>query len=62
MIRKMLVIAAAIAMPVSAVAVTAFTSGVAGAKTVVPPDPAVTCSVSGTVTFATSWPVAGRFG
>jgi hypothetical protein len=48
----MLVIAAAIAMPVSVVAVSAVTGGVAGAKTVVPPDPAVTCSVSGTVTFA----------
>jgi hypothetical protein len=50
MIRKMLVIAAAIAMPVSVVAVT---GGVAGAKKApTPPDPAVTCSVSATVTFA----------
>jgi hypothetical protein len=49
MIRKMLVIAAAIAMPVSVIAVTGVT---AGAKVVVPPDPAVTCSVSATVNFA----------
>jgi hypothetical protein len=52
MIRKMLVVAAAIAMPVSVIAIPAFTSGVAGAHTVVPADPPVTCSVSGTVTFA----------
>ncbi|MGP0108738.1 MAG: hypothetical protein ACLPR9_07725 [Acidimicrobiales bacterium] len=49
MIRKILVVAAAIAMPVSIIAVT---GTVAGAKTVVPPDPAVTCSVAGTVNFA----------
>jgi hypothetical protein len=49
MLRKMLLIAAAVAMPVGAIAVTA---GTAAAKVVVPPDPAVTCSVSGTVLFA----------
>jgi hypothetical protein len=50
MIRKILVVAAAIAMPVSVIAVT---GGVAGAgKVKPPPDPAVTCSVSGTVNFA----------
>jgi hypothetical protein len=49
MIRKLLLVAAAIAMPVSVVAVT----GVAAyAKTPVPPDPAVTCTVSGSVNFA----------
>ncbi len=49
MIRKLLVVAAAIAMPVSVVAVTGAT---AGAKVVVPPDPAITCSVNATVNFA----------
>jgi hypothetical protein len=49
MIRKLLVVAAAIAMPVSIVAVT---GGVASAKVVVPPNPPVTCTVSATVNFA----------
>jgi len=50
MIRKMLVIAAAISMPVGLVVASA---GTAGAKKVKPPpDPAVTCTVSGTVNFA----------
>ncbi len=49
MIRKLLVVAAAIAMPISVVAVTGVT---AGAKTVTPPDPAITCSVSAAVNFA----------
>jgi hypothetical protein len=45
MIRKLLLVAAAIAMPLGAVAVTGIaTAGVAGAAT--------TCTVSGTVTFA----------
>jgi hypothetical protein len=45
MIRKLLLVAAAIAMPLGAVAVTGITTaGVAGAAT--------TCSVAGTVTFA----------
>ncbi len=49
LIRKILLIAAAVAMPVSVVAVT----GVAAyAKTPVPPDPPVTCTVSGSVNFA----------
>jgi|HubBroStandDraft_6_1064221.scaffolds.fasta_scaffold17290_2 hypothetical protein len=51
MVRKMLVVAAAIAMPMSAVAVVGATGGVAGAV-VGPPDPAVTCTISATVTFA----------
>ncbi len=50
MIRKLLVVAAAIAMPVSVVAVAG--TGVAGAGTPPTPNPPVTCSVSGTVTFA----------
>jgi hypothetical protein len=49
MIRKLLLVAAAIAMPVSVVAVTGVA---ASAKTPAPPDPAVTCTVSGTVNFA----------
>jgi len=49
MIRKLLVVAAAVAMPVTVIAVTGVT---AGAKTVVPPDPAATCSISATITFA----------
>jgi len=49
MIRKMLVIAAAIAMPVSVIAVSGVTAGAASKP---PPDPAVTCSVSATVNFA----------
>jgi hypothetical protein len=52
MIRKMLVIAAAISMPIAAVTAIGMTSGVAGAKTVVPPDPDITCTVSATVNFA----------
>jgi len=51
MIRKLLVIAAAIAMPVSAVTVIGGSS-IAGAGTPLPPDPAVNCAVSSTVTFA----------
>jgi hypothetical protein len=49
MIRKMLVIAAAIAMPVSVIAISGVTAGAASKP---PPDPAVTCSVSATVNFA----------
>ncbi len=49
MIRKMLLVAAAIAMPVGVVAIT---GGTAGAGSPTPPDPAVTCTVSATVTFA----------
>jgi hypothetical protein len=49
MIRKMLVIAAAIAMPVSVIAISGVT---AGAATKPPPDPAITCAVTATVTFA----------
>jgi hypothetical protein len=49
MIRKLLVVAAAAAMPISVIAVTGTT---AGAKTPVPPNPPITCSVSATVTFA----------
>jgi hypothetical protein len=52
MIRKMLVIAAAVAMPVSVIAAVGGTSGVAGAKPG-PPDPGVTCTIGATVTFAT---------
>jgi len=52
MIRKMLVIAAAISMPIAAATAVGMTSGVAGAKTVVPPDPDITCTVSATVDFA----------
>jgi hypothetical protein len=49
MIRKMLVIAAAIAMPVSVIAVSGVTAGAASKP---PPDPAITCAVTATVTFA----------
>ena len=52
MIRKLLVIAAAIAMPIGAVTAIGATSGVAGAKGTVSPDPGVTCTASATVTFA----------
>ncbi len=49
MIKKMLMVAAAIAMPVTAVAGVAVTSGVAGAKApVVTP---TTCAITGSVTF-----------
>jgi len=51
MIRKMLVVAAVIAMPMSAAAVIGVTGGVAGAVAG-PPDPPVTCTISSTVTFA----------
>jgi hypothetical protein len=51
MIRKMLVIAAAIAVPMSAVAVIGVAGGVAGAAAG-PPDPPVTCTIGATVTFA----------
>jgi hypothetical protein len=50
MIRKMLVVAAAVAMPASALAVGAIGGGVASA-TATPPTPIV-CAASGTVTFA----------
>ena len=50
MFRKLLVVAAAIGMPISMLAMAGGTAG--AAKVVTPPDPAVTCSVSGTVTFA----------
>jgi hypothetical protein len=52
MIRKMLVIAAAVAMPMSVIGAIAGTSGVAGAKGAAPPDPGVTCTIGATVTFA----------
>jgi hypothetical protein len=52
MIRKLLVVTAAVAMPISTVAAIGATGGVAGAKSPVPPDPGVTCSVSSTTTFA----------
>jgi len=51
MIRKMLVIAAAVAMPASMLAVGAIGGGVASAGTPLP-SPTLTCSASGTVTFA----------
>jgi hypothetical protein len=50
MIRKMLVVAAAIAMPLSVIAATGGTAGAKGVKP--PPDPAITCAVTATVTFA----------
>jgi hypothetical protein len=50
MIRKMLVVAAAIAMPLSVIAATGATAGAKGVKP--PPDPAITCAVTATVTFA----------
>jgi hypothetical protein len=50
MIRKILVFAAAIAMPVSVIAVTGAVAG--AAKVVTPPDPAITCTVASTVSFA----------
>jgi hypothetical protein len=49
MFRKLLVVAAAIAMPVSVIAVTGAT---AGAKTPVPPNNPVSCKIGATVTFA----------
>ena len=51
-IRRMLAIAAAVALPVSVVSVIAVAGGVAGAKTPPPSDPPVTCTISATVTFA----------
>jgi hypothetical protein len=51
-IRRMLAIAAAIALPVSVVSVIGVAGGVAGAKTPPPADPPVTCTISATVTFA----------
>jgi hypothetical protein len=48
MIRKLLVIATALAIPVGTMALT---GGVAGAKTVVPPDPSQNCSIAATVNF-----------
>jgi hypothetical protein len=51
MIRRICAVAAAIALPMSALAVIGLTGGVAAAKTG-PPDPPVTCSISATVTFA----------
>ena len=50
MIRKLLLIATAVAMPVSAIAAVGISGGVAGAKTVNPA--VITCSLSGTVNFA----------
>jgi len=52
MIRKMLVIAAAVAMPMSVIGAIAGTCGVAGAMGAAPPDPGVTCTIGATVTFA----------
>jgi hypothetical protein len=51
MIRKMLVIAAAVAMPASALAVGAIGGGVANAAKGPPPTPIV-CAAHGTITFA----------
>jgi hypothetical protein len=51
MIRRICAVAAAIALPMSALAVIGLTNGVAGAATG-PPDPAVTCTIGATVTFA----------
>jgi len=48
LIRKFLVVAVTIAIPLSLAAVT----GVTGAAAAGPPDPPVTCSVSSTLTFA----------
>jgi hypothetical protein len=48
MIRKLLVVGAALAMPVSVVAA----GGVAGAKTVTPADPSQTLAISATVNFS----------
>ncbi len=48
MIRKLLVVAAAIAIPASVVAVNGGIASAAGAKTA----PAISCAVSSTVTFA----------
>jgi hypothetical protein len=50
MIRKMLVVAAAIAMPLSVIAATGGAASAKGVKP--PPDPAITCAVTATVTFA----------
>jgi hypothetical protein len=50
MIRKMLVVAAAIAMPLSVIAATGGTAGAKGVKP--PPNPPVTCTISATVNFA----------
>ena len=52
MIRKLLVVAAAAAIPMSAVAVGAIGSGSAFAGGTANPSPPIQCSVSGTVTFA----------
>jgi hypothetical protein len=50
LIRKLLVVATAIAIPLSVVAATGATAGAKAVKP--PPDPAVTCSISATITFA----------
>ena len=52
MIRKLLVVAAAAAIPMSAVAVGAIGSGTAFAGKTVNPSPPVSCTVAGTITFA----------
>ena len=52
MIRKMLVIAAAVAMPASALAAGAIGSGVAGAAVKPLPPTPINCAASGTITFA----------
>lgn len=55
MFRKLIVVAAAVAMPLSMVTLTglAGTGGIAGAKAPPPPpDPAVSCHITSTVTFA----------
>jgi hypothetical protein len=52
MIRKLLVVAAAAAIPMSMVAVGAIGSSPAFAGKTVLPSPPISCSVSGTVTFA----------
>jgi hypothetical protein len=51
MIRRICAVAAAIALPMSALAVIGLTGGAAGAATG-PPDPPVTCTIGATVTFA----------
>ncbi len=52
MIRKLLMVAAATAMPVGMVAVGVVGDGTAGAKPPPPPSPPITCAISSTITFA----------
>ncbi len=52
MIRKLLMVAAAAAMPVGMIAVGTVTAGTAGAKPPPPPSPPLTCAIGGTINFA----------